>query len=307
MGEPLPPLLNIPETVEDLAAVQRGSKIIVQFTLPTLTTEKVVIKPPVVWDLRAGERGAGDFQIEDWAARAQPLDNATVENGRVRCEAAAASWIGKDVVLAVRITGARGRPSAWSNPVTLAVIAPPVIPTAVKAEDVPEGVRLTWSGAGPAYRVFRRAPGEEGFTVAANTSAREFVDPATEYGQTYRYGVQAIAKSGAGEVESEMSSVASIVPRDRFPPATPSGLTAVPATNSIELAWERAKDTDLAGYRIYRAAAGGEFEKIGETAETPSYSDRRIESGKQYRYAVSAFDKTGNESRRSEPIDVNAP
>ena len=45
----------------------------------------------------------------------------------------------------------------------------------------------------------------------------------------------------------------------------------------------------------------------GETAEAPSYSDKQVESGKQYRYAVSAFDKTGNESKRSDEIAVAAP
>ena len=30
-------------------------------------------------------------------------------------------------------------------------------------------------------------------------------------------------------------------------------------------------------------------------------------AGKQYRYAVSAFDKVGNESKRSVEIDVTAP
>jgi len=36
---PLPPLANIPARVTDLAAVQRGGKLIVQFTVPQLTTE----------------------------------------------------------------------------------------------------------------------------------------------------------------------------------------------------------------------------------------------------------------------------
>ena len=306
VGEPLPPLLNIPQAVDDLAAVQRGSKLIIQFSLPKLTTEGVAIRPPIQWDLRAGQSTAGEFHIEEWVARAQTLNGGSIDNGRVRYETAAAPWIGKDVVLGVRITGARGRPSDWSKLVTLTVIAPPAKPANLKAESVTEGVRLTWSGAGPAYRVFRRAESETGFTAAGDTEAREFVDRATEYGKTYRYAVQAIAKTGTGDVESELSEERAIAPKDTFPPAIPAGLTAVPAANSIELAWERNPDADLAGYRIYRALPGGEFEKIGETGETTSYSDRQVESGKQYRYAVAAFDKSGNESRRSEPIEVMA-
>ena len=303
----MPPLLNIPQAVDDLSAIQRGSKIVVQFTLPKLTTEGVVIKPPVQWDLRGGEAGAGDFNIEQWAARAQTLGGASLQDGRVRCELPATPWIGKNLVLGARIQGARGRPSSWSKPVTITVIAPPATPGDVKAETVAEGVRIRWSGAGPSYRVFRRADGETGLTPAANTAAREFIDRAAELGKTYHYAVQAIAKTGTGEVESELSPEAAVTPTDVFPPGIPSGLTAVPATNSIELAWERVTDSDLAGYRVYRAAPDGDFEKIAETAETPSYSDRQVEAGKQYRYAVSAFDKAGNESRRSEPIEVAAP
>ena len=108
-------------------------------------------------------------------------------------------------------------------------------------------------------------------------------------------------------MESDLSEPVTKIPADEFPPAAPAGLTAVPTTTSIELAWDRDTEPDLAGYRVYRAAPGGEFEKIGETAEAPSYSDKQVESGKQYRYAVSAFDKAGNESKRSVEIVVAAP
>ena len=81
----------------------------------------------------------------------------------------------------------------------------------------------------------------------------------------------------------------------------------MPTANSIELTWGRDTEPDLAGYRIYRAEAGGEFKKVGETAEAPSYSDRQIEAGKKYRYKVSAFDTAGNESKQSAEIEVTTP
>jgi hypothetical protein len=307
VGEPLPPLLNIPQPVADLAAVQRGSKIIVHFTLPQLTTEGVGIKPPLQWDLRMGEPLAGEFRTEEWATRAQSPPEPHVENGRVSYEIPAAAWIGKDVVLAVRVAGANQRFSAWSKLQVLTVVQPPAPPRDLKAENVLEGVRLTWSGAGPSFRVYRRAEGEAEFTVAANTETHEFLDRATEYGKPVHYIVQAIVKTGTGEVESDLPGEVSKTPADEFPPAVPGGLTAVPTANSIELTWDRDTEPDLAGYRVYRAAPGGEFEKIGETAEAPSYSDRQIESGKKYRYAVSAFDKTGNESKRSIELEMAAP
>src|SRR5690349_11250277 len=113
MGEPLPPLLNIPQPVADLSAVQRGSKIVVQFSLPELTTEGRVIKPPPSWDLRLGEAGAGEFHTEEWAARAQSPAGGSVEDGRVNYEIPAAAWVGKDVVIGVRVASSNRRRSDW--------------------------------------------------------------------------------------------------------------------------------------------------------------------------------------------------
>ena len=53
-GDPLPPLANIPARVLDLAAIQRGGRIMVQFTVPPRTTEGVAIKTPLKLDLRIG-------------------------------------------------------------------------------------------------------------------------------------------------------------------------------------------------------------------------------------------------------------
>ena len=44
VGDPMPPALHIPAPVSDLAAVERGDRIIVQFTVPELTTDGMVIK-----------------------------------------------------------------------------------------------------------------------------------------------------------------------------------------------------------------------------------------------------------------------
>jgi fibronectin type 3 domain-containing protein len=307
VGEPLPPLLNIPQPVADLAAVQRGSKIIIQFTLPVFTTEGRNIRPPLVWDLRIGEPGKGEFHVEDWAARAASPIKPQVDNGHVNYEIAVTPWVGKDVILGVRVQSGNRRFSDWSKLVTLSVLKPPAIPRDLKTENLPDGVRLTWTGAGSSYRIYRSTEAEGGFTVAATTETPEYLDRAIEYGKPVHYIVQAMVKTGAGEVESDLSQEVSRTPVDVFPPAPPAGLAAVPTVSSIELAWDRNNEPDLAGYRIYRAVAGGDFEKIGEIALTPIYTDKTVESGKHYRYAVTAFDHAGNESKRSQEVEVSTP
>jgi len=58
---------------------------------------------------------------------------------------------------------------------------------------------------------------------------------------------------------------------------------------------------------VYRGFENNPFERVTETQDSPSYSDRNIASGKQYRYAVAAIDVSGNESPMSAPIVVTAP
>ncbi len=58
---------------------------------------------------------------------------------------------------------------------------------------------------------------------------------------------------------------------------------------------------------MFRSEADGPYIKIAEGLEGPSYSDRKIESGKRYRYRISAVDQTGNPSEQSPPVEVIAP
>jgi fibronectin type 3 domain-containing protein len=157
------------------------------------------------------------------------------------------------------------------------------------------------------WRIFRRAGEQPDVTPIGVADKPEFIDTTTEYGKQYEYSVRAVLKAGGGEAESEMSSVAAISPVDRFAPGTPTGLTALAATDSIELAWDPSPEADLRGYRLYRADPHGDFSVVAEIEGTPAYSDRKIEQGKKYRYAVAAVDQLNNESPRSDPVEISAP
>src|ERR1017187_4409001 len=79
VGEPRPPLANIPPRVSDLAALQRGGHIIVQFSVPALTTEGHPIPAPLKLDLRAGT--ADQFEPNQWAAGARQIPPGAMANG----------------------------------------------------------------------------------------------------------------------------------------------------------------------------------------------------------------------------------
>ena len=93
---------------------------------------------------------------------------------------------------------------------------------------------------------------------------------------------------------------------DRFAPAVPGGLTALAGVSTVELAWERNTEPDLQGYVVYRGLGDGKLEKLSPV-EAPSYSDKAIEAGKTYRYAISSIDRYGNESKPSEAVAISLP
>ena len=301
VGEPLPPLANVPSRVSDLAAVQRGGRVIVQFSIPTLTTEGHPIPGPLRLDLRAGP--ADPFEENQWAAHARQIPPGAMD-GVARYEIPAADWIGKEVIFGVRAVAGNGKQSRWSNFVVVPVVAPLEKPSGVAPIATAQGVHLTWQGRGADFRVFRKTD-DSGYAPVASVRTPEWTDTATEFGKRYTYVVQSIVKvDDRREAESDLSEEASIVPRDVFPPAAPRGVQASSAPNSIELNWERNTEADLGGYRVYRAEGSGAMEKIAEVSAVPSFSDRTVEHGKTYRYAISAVDQTGNESAQSAPVEV---
>jgi hypothetical protein len=301
IGEPLAPARHVPQRVADLAASQQGARIVAQFTLPSHTTEDLEITKPIKVELRVGP-AAATFQPETWEAAAKLFDDVPTGRPAVKYSLPAGAWIGRDILIGVKIFGENGRTAGWSNLVTLSVIEPLAPPADVRVKAVAAGVRITWNGAAAHYRVYRRAGADANSSPVQEVDRTEFTDPGTEYGSKYYYSVETYRNGGDIHATSERSPEVEITPEDKFPPLVPAGLAAVVSTGSVELVWEPSAAPDLAGYRIYRAPGAGSFEKLAETREAPSYSDAKIEPGKTYRYAVTAFDKVGNESAMSSPV-----
>ena len=213
-------------------------------------------------------------------------------------------FVGKDVVVAVRLANAKGRNSDWSNFVTVSVEQPLAKPADLKASAVPEGVALTWNApSGTQFRVFRQTEQEQKPSPLGTAADPKYLDTSTEYGKTYQYFVQ----SFRDKTESDVTGPVSVTPKDIFPPHVPTGLTASAGLGSVELAWERNTEPDFKEYRVYRSEADGPFSQIADGLEAPSYSDHNIESGKHYRYRVAALDQAGNASEPCDPVETIAP
>jgi hypothetical protein len=304
-GEPLYPALNIPTRISDLIVIQRGDKLDIRFTVPKLTTEGLVIKQIGSVDLRIGPTPSNGFSDNDWANGAQRIQVSPVpESGPARAEEPVKDLVGKDLVVGVRLGNTKGRMSDWSNFVPLTIEAPLAKPVNVKAENVAEGVRLTWTEPNlTAFRIFRKTEDEKEPNLLASPDKPEYVDTTTEYGKTYQYFVQGIH----GKTESDVVESNAVTPKDVFPPQVPTGLTALAGLGAIELAWTRNTESDFKEYRVFRSEENGPYLQIAAGLEGPIYSDHQIVTGKHYRYTVAAVDQAGNQSQPSEPIEVTAP
>ncbi len=309
IGDVLPPTLDIPRPVTDLRVRQRIDKVVIDFTVPALTTEGL----PLVLrsaELRAGPYTRDPFDSDAWAAGARLVDTTGLKPGPAHFELDSAPWTGQEVFFRVRLFGKKGRDNGWSAFAVLRVVPPLATPSGVKAEATAAGVRVNWTGpvepAGLSFRVLR-AVGKSEASEAATVEAREWLDAGALFGETYAYWVQAVLKSGETLAEGAVSAPVSITPVDRFAPAAPKGLTALAATASIELTWDQSDEPDLAGYYLYRAAGDGAWERQGERLAVPGYSDRGVQPDILYRYAVSALDQLGNESARSNSVEATLP
>lgn len=305
MGQPLPPALKRPVRVTDLAAVQRGSNVIVQFTIPKATTEDIPLKGDVDIELRVGPPDK-PFHLDVWQHNADRVPVAAKEDdGRPRAAASipvpARKWYGKTVDIAVNIRGPSGNTAGWSNFVILPVIPALAMPEDLQATDAPNGVHLEWRAKAPEFRIFRKLVGEPDWKQIGTSTMPSYTDT-IEYGKTYQYRVQAVQKVDDTYAESEISDVHTIKPEDRFPPAVPAGLSAIPGSRSIELVWERNTEKDFGTYRVYRDGT-----KVAEDLTAPAYSDRDAKPGVKYSYRVSAVDTAGNESAKTAPVEAAIP
>ena len=211
---------------------------------------------------------------------------------------------------------AKSELSNMASLVPLPVAAPPKDVTATAAA---EGVRLTWTAPTTSvtqdppiiagYNIYRVAPGEPiaDFAQPANTglvTETSFLD-VPPYGE-HEYRVTAVGNAGPPLLQSEMSLPVKATFRDLIAPPAPASLTPLIETRAVRLIWTAVEATDLAGYRLYRSEGVGHGAEVKNIGTIPidggkiftgtDYVDASVDLGIAYKYAVTAIDKSGNES-----------
>ena len=309
IGDPLPPMANIPQVVDDLTARQLVDEIIISWSWPLLTTEGATARQVRNFTLWAVEVDptATDLAPEAFADHGRDLtvidepqltENAPGDRFELRIPLAELK-LDQTLILAVTSANRSGRSAGYSNQVRLQPVTAPGSVTIAEPVVRTDGVELTWSAASTAnvYAVERRILGQDDFARIARVDQAVFLDRMIEWDQEHEYRIRSIATTVAGEAEGRLSEVVTVTPLDKFPPATPTGLRAVSTAASVELSWDSNQEPDLAGYRILRDGV-----HITDGVERPSFSDTSSVADQEYVYAVTAIDVAGNESARSESV-----
>lgn len=170
---------------------------------------------------------------------------------------------------------------------------------------------LSWSASTPAdlagYQVLR----DTNLVASIPVGTLAYVDTGADAGGLapglYEYTVQALDVSG--NVSASSSPVTVTVTDTTAPPTPTPSVTA--AVRAITVSWPAVNpvDGDLAGYRVYRCAGSSciQASLVVDLADvaTVSWENTPIADGTFYKYWVSAYDSSGNESSRGGPAGTS--
>jgi predicted small lipoprotein YifL len=327
-----PPLARVPQAVENLALSQRGATFLLTWTNPSAYVDGNPLGEVTeveIWMIKEDRGAAGSAKAltaEDFENKAELLARISKDRiaslrwtgAKTEAEltygyALAGEDIGRKVLtFSVRVRDLKKRASQFAVPASLEARPPLALPRNVRAEVFEDHIQVSWESPeqaqkeatppqSPGYNVYRSDGGNPASRLnSALLNKGEFRDKDFSFGRAYRYFVRAVLES-TPPLESDDSEADEVTAKDVFPPAPPSGLTAIGSPGFIALSWEANRESDLAGYRLWRRVAGeGDFVLVAGLTETDSsFSDPRVEKSRRYEYAITALDSAGNESRKS--------
>ncbi len=332
-GPPQPPSLNLPDRVDNLAAVRAGSQVTLTWTMPKRNTDRLPLKRDVAVKVCRNEA----------ANQCSPVVRLTFAPGSTgsfidSLPTSLTSGLPRSLSYIVELENPNGRSAGASNAAIILAGEAPAPVAGLAAEARKGGTVLRWISGDPhtAVRIHRKlltphpTPERAGSlpTPAEPINQDLFVvsdagvalDKTIAFGNTYEYRAQRLARTEVDghtvELAGEISPPIRVEAQDVFPPARPKGLAAVataasegtPAT--IDLNWEPNTEPDLAGYFVYRREddtmawtnVSGKDPVVGG-----AFHDVDVAAGHTYRYAVSAVDQAGHESIRSDEARDKVP
>jgi len=338
VGNPLPPLVQIPSRVMDLSARQSAARVQLSFTLPKLNTDgslaSTIARVEFLRLLAAGPLPLpkGLSEVETKATVVARLSKEEMdkqgEEGKVAFSDPLSHFPQREpgismVTYAVRVYNRKNQQAGLSNLTSLQLVPVPLPPSGLRVLAMTERfVEIQWTppvrnaDGTPfegkcKYQVYRstdsgKVPGE--LLTLAPIEGTSFQDQSMGLDATYYYSLRTIIEVPTGPVESESSTPLEARNVDRYPPATPEEVMAISDSQGVSLVWNPSSEGDLAGYLVYRREQETrEIQLTDNMIPSASYVDKLVESGKTYYYRVRAVDTHGNQSEFSREISEKVP
>jgi hypothetical protein len=292
VSAPLPPIVEVPEPVTDFMVSQIGYDLRFTWTNPSRNVDltpstdlsravirsdgQIVLEVPVS---APGERQTADLDARESVGSVRTF-TIEIESGAERLSAAASS-----------------------SPVTVDRVPESV--SGMRATVDQDRIAVEWDLPAErdlieAIRVYRS--GE--LYAELGAEATRFEDGEYLPEATYTYVVTAVrAVSDTTLREGVASPPLEVTALDTIPPAVPGGLTLRRVDDTAYLTWDVGAEADVAGYRVFRSdGPGAAFVPLTEELLiVAGYTDAEYVPG--HAYAVSAVDRSGNESGRSEAVE----
>jgi hypothetical protein len=344
-GVPRPPSLKLPDPVTGLIAIRTADTVLLTWTMPRRTTDKLPLRGAVNVRVCRSVEQAPCAQVAEL-----PFDPGQLAQYEDHLSEPLTTGAAQPLTYTVEVFNRLGHSAGVSNAAwTASGPAPEPMPS-LQATVRADGVVLHWQGAAPTapapagaqtyIRIHRKlltppkqpaavqaatpnsAAGEspfgpeptvpevENLTVPESKSGQA-LDTEAVFDRTYEYRAERVLELSLGGhrviVDGAPSDPVTVVTRDVFPPAVPTGLVAltVPEEKAIDLSWNPDSEPDLAGYIVYRRRPREtSFQRLSAALIiAPAFRDAIAVPGLKYAYSVSAIDLDGNESARSPEVE----
>ena len=340
-GAPQPPSLNLPDPITDLSAIRTGSQISLAWTMPRRNTDKLPLKTIIPAQVCRREDVSSGIVA---CVAVGELELAPGSDGSFTDTLPAQLSGGAPRALNyyVELRNRKGRSAGLSNAATVLAGQAPAPVAGLAAEVRKTGVVLRWvpDSSGDVIRLRRTLltpspakprtgplpqapePIEQNLLIEPDAApGAQALDKNISFGNTYEYRAQRLVResvNGAAiELDGELSPPVRVQALDVFPPTVPGGLAAVATAPdkasgiqaSIDLSWQPGTEADLAGYEVYRREDATPWQRISgdQPVVGPAFHDANVLPGHTYRYCVTAVDKGGRESGRSEEAHETVP
>lgn len=338
-GAIYPPIIRIPQRVKKFRAIQRADKIILEWTNPTTYIDgnpMREIDEIEIWlaeeKRESAEKEESDeeekLSVEEFEKKAELLASIKREkfseylieqrkmyqNLRYIFPLSGKEFLTKKFIFGLRVKDRKRNKSRFSGLESVEPKILPLPPKGLRFTVYKDRIQILWDP--PEKNMDQSSPPNvEGYIIFRadrETQPRrinpelikenKYEDEGFVFDKAYKYFVRASATDSRPFLQSENSETLEVLAKDKFAPEAPSGLVSMTGKNYIALSWDDNQEEDLAGYRVWRKEEGEEEYLLltTEPVRENTYTDTKVEKNKRYYYSITALDKHGNESKKSE-------